>query len=111
MELFVSSQGALWDNIDAVNGAAQQGRKDYKCTTNFYSTAEGSAAVQKVLWHCDFLVILDSQMHFYKCKDVHIIYLNVRYCHNYNDYTIAHNSQEDMHVVCSHQIKNRESFR
>lgn len=61
----MSSQGALWDNIDAVNGAAQQGRKDYKCTCNLYSTAEGTSAAQKdILFSVTSLdgEILDSQM-------------------------------------------------
>lgn len=30
-------------------------------------------------------------MHFKESKNIHIAYLNVSYCHNCNDYTIAHN--------------------
>lgn len=102
----MSGQGALWDNIDAVNGAAQQGRKDYKCTCNSNSTAEGTAAAQTD--SCIHLALplvnsqpetrqskYDNKMHFKELKNFHFTYLNVSYCYNYNNYTIAHNFEEE----------------
>lgn len=35
--------------LDAANGAAQRGRRDYKCTCNLNSTAKRTAAAQKDL--------------------------------------------------------------
>lgn len=43
-ELFVSSQGALWDNIGVVNGEHSTGGRIINVHCNMNSAAEGAAA-------------------------------------------------------------------
>lgn len=110
----MSSQGALWDNVYAVNGAAQQGRKDSKCTCDLNSTTEGTPTAQTDSnVHLALLFLIHYQRSDGSSKNQKLSHQISKY-HNYSDYSIAHNFEEVLKVVlhfaCGHQIKIRETF-